>query len=141
MDQYPAVVPIWYEKKHRELGKKAESVYERYHAGSDRSVEEILRELSEVLRQREQLEREIDGYVRRLLKDGFAARKEVVLWLRNFGGDKAELTLNWIKEDGGRITWRTAHRIAEPGFMEVVAAKLAVPLRRESTGRLAVAKR
>lgn len=130
LEQYPVIVPLQYEERHRELGRRAEVVYNQYLEGSAGDLEAVVAELSAILAERERLHREIAECVRGLSKDEFAARKEIAVWLRNFGGEKAELALKWIKEDGGRITWRTAHRIAEPSFMRVVAAKLAASLAR-----------
>jgi len=137
LDRYPMVVPQWYEEKHRDLGKRAEGLYRQYLEGHI-DEESVVAQLSEVLRERDALLKEIDGYVRVHAGDKFAAGKEIALWLRNFGGEKRDLVLMMIREAGGKITWQTAHRIAEPNFMKLVAAELAGPLVRVGVRRIEV---
>ncbi|MHB8968228.1 MAG: hypothetical protein ACYC57_08210 [Thermoleophilia bacterium] len=134
LNSYPILIPDSYDEKFRELGKQFRTCFENYvdpksnHAAED--LERTVQELKRLLEESEDLKGLMAAYSKAHETDEFVVTRDVVRWLPRLGTEKTRLIIKLLKKDG-HITALTAHRIAEPGFMQSIVPNLNDQLRND----------
>jgi hypothetical protein len=130
---YPILIPASFERKYRELGKQFKDCFEEYKNDKSHQVVSGLGatvvSLKSLLKEREQLVAQMDLHCQTHGNDKSVVTRAMVTWLEQRGTQESRLAIYWLKEDEGFVTARTAHRIAEPGFMQSLVPILDAKLR------------
>lgn len=118
LEEYAILIPEKLEKPYLELGSHTSNLYQNYLDGkeAESDQQEIFDTFKGFLRDREKSLVNIENYVKDNISKKFIPTKDIVIWLTREGRREA---IEWLKEDG-LITWRTAHRIEEPTFMNLL---------------------
>lgn len=128
LNTYPILIPASYDERFRELGKRFRICFEQYtDSKSNHNADDLattVQKLKQILKDSELIKAEMAEYSRTHENDIFAATRNVVKWLQRQSTAESQVTINWLKKDGGTITARTAHRITEPGFMHSIVPNL-----------------
>ena len=111
-EQQLLITPASLERSYTEVGRRIREICEAYL--NEKLDESSFAQLEVLLDQGHHLARKIQETVEENKANRFAAAREIGHWLRNRGEIEV---LQMIKEDGGLIKWKTAHRIEEPEFM------------------------
>jgi hypothetical protein len=112
------ILPRNLETPYLDLGRKASKLFDDYLNGREEC--NYVEQLKSSLVEQEKLIIRIKEYTSEKSTDQFVPKKEVRIWLRNNGQNQV---IDMLK-DKGIITWSTAHRIAEPIFMNSLIPKL-----------------
>jgi hypothetical protein len=121
LEEFPIVLPSKLENQYLELGNKLKKVYEMYLNEEEKRVEEIADTITKLLTQKDNILKQIEAHIEKHKEQDFVATKELVRWLETNGKHSV---VQMIKEDGGKIKWRTVHRIEEPRLMNLILKKL-----------------
>ena len=114
LDEQPIIVPTRFESLYLKIGSKIESLYESY---INRNQDErIFEDIKRLLDESNELIRTIEKYVQKNKSKKFVPSRNISAWLRRKGDFD---TIKMLK-DIGEITWRTAHRIFEPQFVNSI---------------------
>ena len=122
LDSYELILPYSLERPYIEMGNKIRNCFDSFIKDNCSKDEEarIIKDIQEILDQRKQWVKDVDIYLEKYKNHKYAPRHTLRLWLKNHSD--AALISDWIKEDG-LITQRTAHRITEPQFMNMISSE------------------
>lgn len=118
LNKYEILIPDKLERPYLDLGRKAYDHYQ--YCLEEKDAEKVWQEtfdtLKQIFNEREKLVSTIENYVKENISKKFIPTKNIIYWLTRENRVEA---IKWLKQDG-LITWRTAHRIEEPQFMNLM---------------------
>ncbi|MCL6479885.1 MAG: hypothetical protein K6T65_16055 [Peptococcaceae bacterium] len=112
------IIPNSLEKPYLDLGRKAKDMLESYL--SSKFEVDYFNEFRQILEKRHVFANQINEYIKNNQMKRDIPTKEIRIWLEN---NNLTNVLEQLKNDG-KITWGTAHRIEEIGFMKSIVEDL-----------------
>lgn len=120
LDSCELILPYSFEKPYLEMRDRIRKSFDIFIKETCPPDEEtkIIEDIQEILDQKNQWLKEVDSYLEKYKHHKLAPRNAIRIWLKN--QSDASIITDWLKEDG-LIKQRTAHRITEPNFMNMIA--------------------
>lgn len=115
LDHYQIILPAFLENKYIALGERAKVLFGSYI--EQKTKDGVIEEFNEIFEKQESIINEIEKYVSKNSPKKNIPAKAIEKWLLSKGDQNSKETIKMLKEDG-LITWRTAHRLEEPQYMQ-----------------------
>lgn len=117
LEKFDVWIPLSISKNYRNIGEELIKVYNNFLEGKGSEIESI-GEIKNYLNQGEQEIRKFNEYVQTNRRNDFVVTKDIYNWIKqNMTSQSVQIAFDLLKSDG-IITYQTAHRICETGFMK-----------------------
>lgn len=123
IEKFDVWIPLSISKNYRTIGNELSKVYDNFLEGKGSEIDSI-QVIKDFLSQGEKEIRKFKEYVENNRLNDFVVTKAIYNWIkRNKGNQSVRIAFDMLKSDG-LITYQTAHRLSEAGFMERVQTLL-----------------